>query len=187
MTFEEAKIEVGQWLTLKMRTGKFSQLLLEQLTLHVIERTVHVHCVYDEIGHLEDPTAYRSTGTKPAAPFKYPPLTGFWHQHWFEPRFMAMNLLNYARSAEAKPIFEEMSAAINRGEYPARSIHELVIGGHEQRAGMRTGEWIVFARIGDANYYLTLGTHDEGDERILERIKLCVPQFPQIMPLLPSP
>ena len=40
-------------------------------------------------------------------------------------------------------------------------------------AGCRlTGEWIVFAKAGGRNIYLTLGGHEEPDEAILE---CCLP------------
>jgi hypothetical protein len=188
MTFEDGKEDVHEWLAANMRTGNFSLLLLEELAWHKINRTIHVHAVFDEIGYLEDPS-HRPTGTKKAGRLKAS-LRGFWHKHWFEPGFLATNLLNYARTPEAWPIFERMSDAINRGEYPAKCVHELVIGGHERRAGIRTGEWIMFAKIDKANYYLTLATHDEGrcnPDAIRERIRSCAVEFPQIMPLIPPP
>ncbi|SFK71680.1 hypothetical protein [Caulobacter sp. UNC279MFTsu5.1] len=42
-----------------------------------------------------------------------------------------------------------------------------------------TGEWIIYAKHGGKNYYLTLARHDEGDENILERVTdYCVGEFP---------
>ncbi|SRR5258708_1154357 len=93
MTFEESSGQMHGWLTLKMCTGKFSQMLVEQLAWHNINRTVHVHAVFDQIGYLEDPS-WTCPGTKTAEPFNRPPLTGFWHQHWYEARFMRKNLIN---------------------------------------------------------------------------------------------
>jgi len=75
-----------------------------------------------------------------------------------------------------------MVDAINRGEYPARYIHQLAISGHDGRAGTRTGEWIVFAKVHGVNYYLTLGTHAEADAVVFQRAKACAIGFPEIMP-----
>ena len=32
-----------------------------------------------------------------------------------------------------------------------------------------SGEWIVFQKYNEKNYYLTLAAHDEGDENIFKR------------------
>jgi hypothetical protein len=65
MTFPESKENIRGWLTLKMRTGRFSERLLKELASHNISRTVNVHAVLDEIGYLEVPRSRRA-GTKPA-------------------------------------------------------------------------------------------------------------------------
>lgn len=51
-------------------------------------------------------------------------------------------------------------------------VHELVLKNYHQRASDKrlTGEWIVYERVDNKNYYLTLGHHAEGDDRIKERI-----------------
>jgi hypothetical protein len=190
MTFEESCEQMRGWLTLKMCTGKFSQLLVEQLAWHNINRTVHVQAVFDQIGYLEDPSR-RRLGTKAAELFKRPPLTKFWHQHWFEPRFLVRNLRNVS-SPEAWKTVTAMSDAINRGDDPSRHISELTFGGYERRycAGTMTGEWIVFGEVEGIKYYLTLGTHEDakGDAApLLQRLKICAIEFPEIQQLLPPP
>jgi hypothetical protein len=181
MTFEEAKVYVAEWLSLKVRTGRCSQLLIAQIAVHTISRTADMHSICDQIGHLENPSG-AAFGTKPAQQFKNLPLKGLWHQHWFEARFMARNLMNDAHSEAARRIFQDMADAPNRGDNPVRYVHELVIGGYERRFGndKMTGEWIVYAKVDDVNYYLTLGTHAEGDGNVFERVKLCSGDFPGV-------
>ena len=42
-----------------------------------------------------------------------------------------------------------------------------------------TGEWIVFAKENEGNYYLGIWPHKAGDENISSSIKAtCVPNFP---------
>jgi hypothetical protein len=186
-TVEETEAEIRSWLNPKIRTGRFSKLFVDQLVRHQIDRTVHVHAIYDQIGYLEGPDAGRG-GAKDAALFTGKHLKGFWHQHRFEPRFMANNLANDSKSPEAMAIFVKMAEAINRGEEIGQFVHELVIGGYERRfrEGKMTGEWIVFAKIEGVNHYLTLGKHDEGDDKILDRIKACATECPEIISLIPS-
>jgi hypothetical protein len=187
MSFEEAKEQARGWLDeVKIRTGKYSQLLVEQLAAHNVNRTADVHCILDQIGFLEDPSTAGAGGAKEAKPFIGKLLNGFWHQHWFEARFIPVNLMNDAKSPEGIKTIEKISNAINRGDNPSRFVHELVIGGFERhyRDGKMTGEWIVFAKIENKNYYLTLGAHEEGENKILERIRTCTTEFPEITPLL---
>ena len=85
------------------------------------------------------------------------------------------------------PIVHRMIAdAINRDDGVNQFGHELLIGGYERRfqKGRMTGEWIIFAKVDEASYYLTLGAHAEGDDKILDRIKACAAEFPEITPLL---
>jgi hypothetical protein len=180
MEVEEGRQHIEGWLGVKLRTGRCSRLFVTQLAYAYVNRLIHVHCVFDEIGYIEDPSCHRPTGTKPATRFQNEPLRGLWHKHWFEARFLKKNLENFAIKA-AGPIFERMFDAINRGEYPAQCVHELVFGGHESWEGRRTGEWIVFAEVDDVKYYLTLGTHTEGDAAVFERVKACAVEFPEIM------
>ncbi|MFT3689884.1 hypothetical protein [Paenirhodobacter sp.] len=41
-----------------------------------------------------------------------------------------------------------------------------------------TGHWLVFARVDERNYYLTLARHDEKDEKIFERVKIAANWYP---------
>ncbi len=57
----------------------------------------------------------------------------------------------------------------------------LVNGGYMERraASKLTGEWIVFARHGGANHYLTLGAHGD-DHAIAARVRACASEFPHV-------
>jgi hypothetical protein len=187
LSLEESLEYVLGWLReVLMRTGKFSALLVEELATHNINRTVHIHSVFDQIGRLEDPSFRRGGGVKPASPFTGK-LKGFWHQHYSEPGHLIKNLQNDLHSPEAWVIFEKMADAINQGDDPSLLVPELVIGGYERRhaAGKMTGEWIVFAKHNDINYYLTLGNHTEGDAELFGRIMVCIGEFPELSALLP--
>jgi hypothetical protein len=45
--------------------------------------------------------------------------------------------------------------------------------------GKMTGEWIIYAQREGRNFYLCLAKHDDGDEKIREKIeRICLWEFP---------
>lgn len=47
--------------------------------------------------------------------------------------------------------------------------------------GKLTGEWLIFAKHGGENYYLSLNTHVAGDQFIYDRImEHCPKNFPEL-------
>lgn len=59
-------------------------------------------------------------------------------------------------------------------------VDDLVTNAFESRAGLSklTGEWIVFAKHNNENYYLALGEHESNDEYLFKTISsTCIPQF----------
>ena len=54
-----------------------------------------------------------------------------------------------------------------------RIVHQLVLGGLDERAGAQrmTGDWIIFAKREGRNFYLGLGTHDDDDEALYQRLR----------------
>lgn len=62
-----------------------------------------------------------------------------------------------------------------------RIAHAFVMDGYYDRSGAEelTGEWIVYAKHDERNYYLTLGRHGE-DEAIMTRVGACREEFPEL-------
>jgi hypothetical protein len=56
-----------------------------------------------------------------------------------------------------------------------------VMKGYSDRArnSKLTGEWIIFAKHDDRNYYLTLGVHGD-DAAIWDRCRSCADEFPEL-------
>jgi hypothetical protein len=67
-------------------------LLIGQLADAMINRTLHVHNIYDEIGALENTPYSRSTNTKPPAEFTGVHLRGLWHKHYSDPSHILKNI-----------------------------------------------------------------------------------------------
>ena len=157
--------DVRSWLALKLSTGRYSHGFLVELSSHLVNRTLHVHAIYDEIGKLEGTDNRISMTKKPQQMRSI--LRGYWHKHYFQPSFMIRNLIDETEKMQKDGRWERIFAP-HYGRYIDEIIpqigHEMIVGAYEQRAMRRqvTGEFIVYERLPDgSNYYLTLGMHGE--------------------------
>ena len=51
-----------------------------------------------------------------------------------------------------------------------------------------TGEWIVYAQHKNQKFYLCLAKHNDGDEKIREKIeRICMREFPFLKDVLQEP
>jgi hypothetical protein len=136
------------------------------------------------IRDLEEGTS--RSGTKPPEKYKGKLLKGLWHKHFFDARFVAKNVQiglggpNIPKFREAlleKWLGKKMTPEI------AIELRDVFLAGFEERAaeGKLTGEWIVYLRRGEKNYYLCCTTHDAGDQVIYDRImEHCPRDFPEL-------
>jgi len=116
MSLEEARAEVDGWLDeVKLKTGKCSQLMRNQLAEHMRHRTQSVFSIYDEIGQIEQTDPPRRTGTKPAAPLKRE-LAGLMHKHYKVSSLasFALNQLNHWERKANQPKLAESSTSSSR-------------------------------------------------------------------------
>jgi len=123
-----------------------------------------------------------STGIKIATQFIREPLRGLWHKHWFSARFLPSNLLASANRRDSMDFIWDIA---KEGDILTEDIikqiaHRLTITAFQERSASKkvTGEWIIFLKRGGVNYYLCLGTHQTGDQRILDKItSICSLDF----------
>lgn len=130
----------------------------------------------------------RPVGTKPAEPFKHPPLRGLWKKHYLVSGLpsLATNIrIGFGRRQKAltRIIAQHWNpkTAHLPPEVVSRDLANAVVGLYAERSRDQclTGEWIVYAQHKGRNHYLCLALHDEGDAAIFERIKNgCVSEFP---------
>lgn len=165
-------------------TGRYSSLLVKELARCVEERRANISPIFHEIGFLEGATHAPATRRKPAAPFRGS-LRGLWHKHYFQPAFIAKNVLNHWTSkGDFEARVEEIARdqAIPDEKKIGAAVQAYVMVGYQERsnAAEMTGEWIVYARHDEVNYYLTLGTHTESDAVILSRVRACCHEFPHL-------
>lgn len=161
--------------------GRFSWFFVVQLFVHAELSGVDPTTVVNEIRDLE--SGWSRLGTKPASEFTRAPLKGLWKKHFFSARYLAKNLLNQlsreCRHELVADAFGPEGSIITADKI--RDLAERVtVGTLERRAAQNklTGEWIVFAKYGDRNYYLCLATHDAGDEAIHHDVMRCAGEFP---------
>jgi len=142
--------------------------------------------ILSAIGEME-PGGQQSSGVKPATQFRNMPLKGLWHKHFFSPHFLPQNILLGLGKTGIEKLTKEVldptkSATITR-EMLAELAHRVVHEPLEARLADQklTGEWVVYLRHEEKNYYLCCNTHAAGDQFIYERImENCVRDFPDL-------
>lgn len=210
VTFEDVTLaarDMTELLSLKLTTGRCAKGFIVQLALawcglgQPLGRQlllVDVHAVADQIGALEHAPKTRAVPTKPATMF-CGPLEGLWHQHWFQAGFIVPNLLQESEKAGVGLIYERLRDHYGITRFDGKSIdetdiklmaHAMVFDALDRRAGNMkpgvkskprlTGEWIVFAKCGRRNIYLTLAAHGETNEAILKRCLPALDEFPEL-------
>lgn len=171
---------------------RISYLLLAQL--YVLEKL----CIYnifqitDEIKYLEG--AGKGTRTGKESPFSGDLLKGFWKKHFFSDQFIPKNLENFLSNKRGNKSFDNYVKAVfpgNEGDFiEAKTMNEIAhfatfntFEYKASRAGKSkdtlTGELIVYGKYNGKNYYLCIGHHKEGDEKIRRQIlSVCIDEFP---------
>jgi len=168
----------------RIAKDRYSSLFVVNLMLLESINGVDPLQVIDEIKALEG--LGLSLQTKQEAEFKGMHLKGLWHKHFLPalPSVLAHNITNHLGKNGTQKVVEKVFSSSNSPVITHDMInelaHDLVVGSMEERAAKDklTGEWIVYAKENNVNYYLGIWRHDAGDEKIAETIKsTCVPQF----------
>lgn len=180
--------------------GRISTLLLLQLYAGATSGAFNPAKVIREIACLEGGGG-RSKLKPPTRFERHPALRGLWHKHYLQDGIASM-ALNLRRGIKQHgiPVLKKMvDEAAGTGEqrhfessHAAAIADDAVRGTWERLQDQQalTGEWIIFGVHNGANYYLSLGTHAEGDEVLRSQIEaFCRREFPfiadQLEPLEP--
>lgn len=145
---------------------------------------VSPHEILETIRNLE--AGEPENGVKAATQFKHAPLRGLWHKHYFSAHFVAANILlglgKNGMERLAKEVFDPSEPIITE-KMIREMAHRVANEPIEKRAadGKLTGEWVVYAKHANQNYYLALNTHDAGDQFVYDRIiEHCTKNFPDL-------
>ena len=160
---------------------RLSTVLLAQLHSSEINRVFDTKDLTHPIKVMEGLAS--SDPTPPPDQFLHPPLTGLYKKHFTSPRFIVKNLLNFLRSKEGdrhfNAVWDEASKVsesnIINETFTKYLSHHMVVDPIEIKSGSNrlTGEWVVFHRHHDLNYYLTLAFHGETNEQIHKKVVLA--------------
>lgn len=152
--------------------------------------------IVEELAHLE---SFGKSDTKPEDPFRGEQIKGLWKKHIFDTsiKSISKNLLNHWKlnNSQSKK-FIQMSLNVSKtyskdGFLPGADrlsdtknlANDLAVEftnglNERQLKNQYTGEWIVFAKHKNKNYYLTLANHDESNEAIIKKVQMCKTDFP---------
>lgn len=143
--------------------------------------------VIDEIKSLEK---LKISQTKPATPFRGRYLGGLWHKHYMngDVASLAQNVKS-ALDEYRIPFFDkrirEAQAAGEKRLVTKEDVPKIVDDvlrnnlARRRSEGKMTGEWVIYAQHESQNFYLCLAKHDDGDEKIREKIeRICLWEFP---------
>ncbi len=167
---------------------RLSDLLIEQLRLGCVNNHIHPEKIIHEIDILEGVSESRSH-TEPESPFLRRILNEkeLWKKHFFQPGFMGKNIINALQLDRKNPKFFERLVRLVAEKTKSPEQFSFVLADAVVRGvfrakttqGKLTGEWIIFKKYQDDNYYLTLASHDEDEDVIFQRILTgCQSQFP---------
>ena len=143
-------------------TGKYSPLFFQQFVDSVKSGTIDFGQLAKEIEYLEGIRSYSTT--KKEAMFKRSLLNGLWHKHFFNAHNIPTNYSNILTKQQEKICRKNL----NEDEF-LKAILDMInksVVNHD-----KTGDWIVYKKIDNSNYYLTIAKHNESDEQIYNRIK----------------
>jgi hypothetical protein len=171
--------------------SRHSALLLLQLYAGAKSGHLNPAKVVHEISILEGHGG--QSMLKPPTRFeRRPELRGLWHKHYLEDGIPSMALnLQRGMKRHGLPLLQRMvddAAAAGEERYitaqdVAAIADDAVRGTWErlQEQQALTGEWIVYAVHAGTNYYLSLGSHKEGDGVLRRQIEMfCRREFPFI-------
>lgn len=160
----------------RLAPARYASTLINQLVYTPFQgmSLLHQH-VIPEIAHLEDGS--RPTRTRNPTAFRRQIMSGLWKKHFFLPQFSAQNVINaWGLAANSRSTRFENTFAPDWQTYqrqPSEEAAYQLSSGIAQRmieetaARPQTGEYIIFQKHNNENYYLCLGSH-RCDDTILK-------------------
>ena len=175
--------------------GRYSLLLLLSLFGGAKSGMLNPHKVIQEILALEG--IGPPSQLKPPIQNKHPPLKGLWHKHHLMDGMssLAMNIEKGLNRYKIPFFQQKIIEAQQAGEERFMSVadipmlvNEVVSGNYSRLAENEalTGEWLVFAKHEEKNYYLALALHDsETHGALRQQIEaVCCREFGFLQELL---
>jgi hypothetical protein len=205
--FNNAVYDVEQRLKVKIKNGKVSSVLVQQLARHkmqIFERFGNEFHQY-HFSSLLDMLELVDKGRKMnVRNFNNKPLAGLKHIHHDSDTFIAKNMENYWKGKVGtndelefqnkllNDIYSKLLTDYDSDVANKKTITvlltTLLYECKFRSPKKQTGEWIVFGQKDNVNYYLCLATHQEAkdftDSVIFDRLKPCLTEFPILEQIL---
>ncbi len=172
--------------------GRYSHLFLLNLYSMEKHQGIPPDLVTQEIKSLEQGS---QSYMKPETPYKRKPLRGLWHKHFFAslPSTVAHNLSNELGRRGVRQAVETAFHPSKGDRVTPEMISDLVSAIVEKPfqkrsdEGRLTGEWIVYAKHRDQNYYLCISSHKHGDDAIAGNLRtVCCREFEWLADIMDS-
>lgn len=173
----------------EITSGRYSLLFLIGLFIGTKQGSLNPWKVVAEISALEGKGPL--TNTKgPAAFTRDEELLGLWHKHYLAEGIapLACNIKNALKSygipyfeARVKKVLQTGIPEFVTAEDIPLIASDITFNNYAKRAeeGRLTGEWIIFAKHENLNYYLCLGNHGSDIAELRSNIeKMCFQEFP---------
>jgi hypothetical protein len=213
-TFEVSPTKIGEAiddikkrLNVKLKSGKVSAVLLEQIARHKLNiyekfgneiHLYHFQTILDTIESVENDLKVN------VRPFNRNFLAGLKHVHHNSSTFIAQNLCNHWKSKVGDKnemefqnellgkIFTQLDPELSSEAASKRALTvlltQLLTESKFRKPQKQTGEWIVYGQKDGINYYLCLATHNEAedftDKIIYDRLTPCFIEFPEVLDIL---
>lgn len=171
-----------------IRDAKIIERCSEQFVLDLYVSGLNPAVVIEEIQALE--RRDKQSRTKPESKFTRPPLKGIWHKHFFSSHFLPQNmLLAYDNGRIDRKIeqvlakYEGMERTVENCRAVAREVTQgsSDLYNHRRDQNRLTGEWIVFIKHENLNYYMCIDLHISDDQNIYDKVILaCEKDFPEL-------
>jgi hypothetical protein len=200
--------DVKEWISLKLKTGHCSSVLIQQMA----DSQVGIGVVFKEVRHYFSPLHLYSvieeqeSGVGPELKKfrKKSKLCSLYHVHHSSAYFVEENVRrNWQRKVEqsglgeqgfweekfSESVFEMIAKGIPEQEAIKRAYFDVSYKELREVMGEfdRTGEWLIIARHEESNYYLCLAFHDEAQndfEAIVKKLTPCVEEYPFLKQLM---
>lgn len=169
-----------------IESSRVSELLRFQIYCGYKYSLFNAFAVTDAMAYLEG--RYPATSTKAQDSFRHLPLRGLKKKHWMDAQQLYRNTilelkekrLDTKLNRQIQAFFDRNNGKLLDEKLIGEMAHIYTIGAWESRAERKalTGHWLIYAEYEGRNYYLSIATHDEGDEQIYQKIQtVCFKEF----------
>lgn len=191
--YQDCIRDTQERLKVKLHSGRCSKILVEQLAKHRcnLGEAFGEKVEFYNASELCELIELMEVGKVEGESFNGDILRGFHKTHhgsyssygysigrnikefWFKNKKIRRALISDYQEILDK--YGEQNISVIMNVMHTKAIHEKSANGELK------GEWLIYKRFNDRNYYLCLATHDEGDENIYStKLEQCLLEFPEL-------